>query len=288
MKKILLLFFIIFLNSFSLKIDGNYVLGMNKEKIPLKKYNRIVVYNFGAIEILYKIGAGEKIVAIANHRKPIWPKEKTDKIPLVGHISKPSIERILSYNPDLVIFNVMGNETKRMEELNIPSITFVNRNLDDILNNILVLGELTGCKKNSEMLVKNLKSKMKKFDHNKKIDGKALILYSTSPPTSFGKNSLPIEILKKLGFDVIVPELGAKPIISSEYILKENPRFIIGTRGVKSKEELLSAVPVIKNTKAYKENKIYIIDTSEILRASHRTFDEIEKIYKELKLDRLN
>lgn len=41
--------------------------------------------------------------------------------------------------------------------------------------------------KNSKMLVKNLKLKMKKFDHNKKIDGKALILYSTSPPTSFGK-----------------------------------------------------------------------------------------------------
>lgn len=74
-------------------------------------------------------------------------KRKTDKIPLVGHISKPSIERILSYNPDLVIFNVMGNETKRMEALNIPSITFVNKSLDDILNNILVLGELTGCKK---------------------------------------------------------------------------------------------------------------------------------------------
>ena len=45
---------------------------------------------------------------------------------------------------------------------------------------------------------------------------------------------MPVKILETLGLDVIVPKVGEKPIISSEYILKENPKYIIGTRGVKN------------------------------------------------------
>ena len=283
MKKIVMIFFLLFLNIFSLDIDGKYVVGEKGEKIILKEYNRIVVYNFGAVEILYKLGAGNKIVAIANHSKEIWPKEKTEKLPLAGNISKPSLEKILSYNPDLVIFNVMGNEKIGLDKFNIPSITFSNKNLNDILKNTLILGKLTNKESESIKVVEELNNKLNYIKDNLKLEGKALVLYSDTPPTSFEKKSLPVEILETLGLEVIVPEIGKKPIVSSEYILKENPDYIIGTRSIKNINGIVNGIPLIEETRAYKTKNIHVIDSSEILRASHRVFDEIEKIYFQLK-----
>ncbi|MCQ8211959.1 ABC transporter substrate-binding protein [Cetobacterium somerae] len=283
MKRIIVIFFLLFSNIFSLDIDGKYVIGEKGEKIILKEYSRIVVYNFGAAEILYKLGAGNKIVAIANHSKEIWPKEKTEKLPLAGNISKPSLEKILSYNPDLVIFNVMGNEKIGLDKFNIPSITFSNKNLNDILKNTLILGKLTNKESESIKVVEELNNKLNYIKGNLKLEGKALVLYSDTPPTSFEKKSLPVEILETLGLEVIVPEMGKKPIVSSEYILKENPDYIIGTRSIKNIDGIVNGIPLIEETKAYKTKNIHVIDSSEILRASHRVFDEIEKVYFQLK-----
>lgn len=283
MRRSILLFLVLSLKIFSLDIVGDYVLGENNEKILLKEYKRIVVYNFGAVEILYELGADNNIVAIANHSKKIWSQEKTEKLPLAGSVSKPSLEKILSFKPDLVIFNVMGSEKNGLEKFNIPSITFSNKNLDDILKNTLILGKLVNREKESKELVEKLNSKLEYIRENFKLQGKAVVLYSDSPPTSFEKNSLPVEILETLGLDVIVPKVGKKPIVSSEYILRENPKYIIGTRGVKNIEGIKNSLQLIEETDAYKNKNIYVIDSSEILRASHRVFDEIEKIYEELK-----
>lgn len=283
--KYVIVFLMIIANTFALEIKGDMILGEKNEVIPLKEYKRIVVYNFGAVELLYKIGAGEKIVGVANHNKKIWPEEKTKLIPLAGGVSKPSIEKILSFNPDLVIFNIMGNQSEELKKFGIPSITFVNRSLNDILKNTLVLGKMTNKEKESLDLVEELTNKLNLIKNGKKIEGKVLILYSDSPPTSFAKDSLPVEILEQIGLEVILPKGGKKSIVSSEYILRENPKYIIGTRGINKREEIIKSIPLIEETDAFKDGNIYLIDSTEIMRASHRVFDEIENIYKILKGD---
>lgn len=283
--KYVIVFLVIIANTFALEIKGNMILGEKNEVIPLEEYKRIVVYNFGAVELLYKIGAGEKIVGVANHNKKIWPEEKTKLIPLAGGVSKPSIEKILSFNPDLVIFNIMGNQSEELKKFGIPSITFVNRSLNDILKNTLVLGKITNKEKESLDLVEELTNKLNLIKNGEKIEGKALILYSDSPPTSFAKDSLPVEILEQIGLEVILPKGGKKSIVSSEYILRENPKYIIGTRGINKREEIIKSIPLIEETDAFKDGNIYLIDSTEIMRASHRVFDEIENIYKILKGD---
>ncbi|MGL5175905.1 MAG: ABC transporter substrate-binding protein [Cetobacterium sp.] len=283
MKKFLFLFTVCWLKVFSLEIVGDWVVSDKGERVKLKEYNRILVYNFGAVEILYKINAEDKIVGVGNHNKKIWPEEKTKHLALAGPISKPSVETILSFNPDLVIFNVMGEVKGELDKFDIPSITFINKNLDDILHNISILGKLTAREEESRKLIFELEEKKSYIKKNLKLDGKALVLYSNSPPTSFDKKSLPVEILEILGLEVIQPKLGKKAIISSEYILNENPDYIIGTRSIKNIDGIVKSIPLIEETKAFKNKDIYVIDSTEILRASHRVFDEIEKIYNELK-----
>lgn len=282
MLKKLLIFLFMFNTIFSLEIKDKRIYDNYKNSIELKEYKRIVVYNYGVIEMLFKLDSGEKIVAVGDHKKSIWPSEQTKLIPNAGPISKPSVERILSFNPDLVIFNVMGNKVDELKKMGVPSLIYSNKSLDDIIKNFEIISIVVGKKNKGLEEVNKLKEKLNEIKEMKKLKGKALILYSINPPSSFSKNSLPVEILETLGLQVIIPTYGTKSIISSEYILQENPDIIIGTRGIKNKKEIESSISLIEETKAYKKNKIYQIDSTNILRGSHRVFNEIEKVYNKL------
>lgn len=282
-KTIFLIFFIVF-TSFSLEIKNGKVYDENGSSIELKTYNRIVVYNLGVVEVLYELGAGEKIVGIANHKKDIWPEKETKEIPTVGNISKPSVEKILKCKPDLVIFNIMGNKEEELKKFGIPSLVVTNRSLDEILNNIEILGKLVGKEEKGKKIKEELSEKRKKIKEKNLFPGKVLLLYTVKPPTTFSKGSLPGEILELLGMEVITPISGEKVIVSPEYMLKVNPDYIVGTRGIKNPNEIIGALPLIKETKAYKNGKIISIDSQEILRGSHRIFDEIEKISKKIEM----
>lgn len=282
-KTIFLIFFIVF-TSFSLEIKNGKVYDENGSSIELKTYNRIVVYNLGVVEVLYELGAGEKIVGIANHKKDIWPEKETKEIPTVGNISKPSVEKILKCKPDLVIFNIMGNKEEELKKFGIPSLVVTNRSLDEILNNIEILGKLVGKEEKGKKIKEELSEKRKKIKEKNLFPGKVLLLYTVKPPTTFSKGSLPGEILELLGMEVITPISGEKVIVSPEYMLKVNPDYIVGTRGIKNSNEIIGVLPLIKETKAYKNGKIISIDSQEILRGSHRIFDEIEKISKKIEM----
>lgn len=282
MKRLIILFLLLANISFALSISGNRIIGERGESIPLKRYNRIVVYNLGAVEILYKIGAGGNIIGIPNHKVDVYPKDKVKKVASAGSITNPSVERIASLKPDLVIMNVMSSKKRELDKLGIPNITIGSKSLKDIENNTIILGKITGREKESLNLVNWMRGRVKYAREHYRLSGKGIVLYSVNPLTSFAKNSLPVEVLQVMGLNVVVPNNSRKPIISTEYLLKQNPDYIIGTRGIKSKQEL-NRIQLVTQTKAYKNNKLICIDSSKILRGSYRVFEEFETIYKQIK-----
>ncbi|MEF9933519.1 MAG: ABC transporter substrate-binding protein [Cetobacterium sp.] len=268
MKKI----FLIFIATFSLIFS--------KEPEKGKVYKRIVVYNMSVAEILYKIGAGDSIIAIGDHKGNVWPEEKVNLLPLAGSTSKPQLEKIISFNPDLVIFNVMGNCSEELERMDIPSVVITAKSLDDIKSNIEILGSLTGHEKESISVLEEIDEKLKRIEALPKIGGTSLVLYSKSPLTAFNRDSLPSQALEKIGIQSIIPAGVSKALISQEFVLKNNPDYIIGTLGIK--DDLVEEVPILKETKAYEKDNIFLIDSLVILRASHRIFDEIFNLYEQI------
>ena len=76
----------------------------NDKKGENKKYNRIVVLDPATVEMIYMLGAEDKIVGVANlERSKVWPEEKVAKLESVGTFMNPSLEKINSLKPDLVI-----------------------------------------------------------------------------------------------------------------------------------------------------------------------------------------
>lgn len=291
MKKFLL--FIIFLisavNIYSIKIENNMAVDSFGNSVPLKEYNKIIVADPSAVEIFYLIGGEDKISAIAKTKiNKIYPEEKTKFLESVGSITRPSIEKIISLNPDLVILNPMGavKTTELLKKYNIPY--FIDRSVtfDEIFLKTKIYGIFTGQEKNAEKLIEDKKNKLDKIKNeieDKNLKG--VILYSSSPMISFSKETIPSEIMSLLKIKNIADSFphGKKGIISPDVMLTENPDIIIGTMKIHSAEDIVKANEFLKYSKAYKNNNIYVFESEKILRATPRIADGIEEIYEVIK-----
>lgn len=291
MKKILL--FIIFLisviNIYSIKIENNMAVDSFGNSVPLKEYNKIITADPSAVEIFYLIGGEDKISAVAKTKiNKIYPEEKTELLESVGSITRPSIEKIISLNPDLVILNPMGavKTAELLKKYNIPY--FIDRSVtfDEIFLKTKIYGIFTGQEKNAEKLIEDKKNKLLKIKNeieDKNLKG--VILYSSSPLISFSKETIPSEIMEILKIKNIADSFphGKKGIISPDVMLTENPDIIIGTMKIHSAEDIVKANEFLKYSKAYKNNNIYVFESEKILRATPRIADGIEEIYEVVK-----
>ena len=291
MKKFLL--FIIFLisviNIYSIKIENNMAVDSFGNSVPLKEYNKIIAADPSAVEIFYLIGGEDKISAVAKTKiNKIYPEEKTKLLESVGSITRPSIEKIISLNPDLVILNPMGavKTAELLKKYNIPY--FIDRSVtfDEIFLKTKIYGIFTGQEKNAEKLIEDKKNKLLKIKNeieDKNLKG--VILYSSSPMISFSKETIPSEIMEILKIKNIADSFphGKKGIISPDVMLTENPDIIIGTMKIHSAEDIVKTNEFLKYSKAYKNNNIYVFESEKILRATPRIADGIEEIYEVVK-----
>lgn len=257
-----------------------------------KDYKRIVVLDPAAVEIMYMIGGEKDIVAIAHSQStPIYPEDKTKNLPSVGNLMKPSLEQIVAAKPDLVIVGSFHDSiTESLTKHKINFIKLQAKDIKDMLDNVTLLGKITSKEKEakalfdkSQMRLNTLKDKLKK----KPLNLKGTFVYNVTPLMVFGKGSVQNEIMNLLGVKDLAQSLvGEQPIISPEYALSQNPDFLIGIMGIKSKEDLLRANEFLLKTKAGKNGNIHIIKTNKLLRMSPNLIDEIEDIYEFL--DKIN
>lgn len=272
----------------ALKIENNFVKDNYGNSIEIKEYNKLIVLDPAVVETIYLLNGEEKIVAIGKTAmSKIYPEEKTKDLESVGNISKPSLEKILSYTPDLVILNGMSTKTgETLKSLKIPYLINEAGNIQEILDNINAYGEILGKKEESKKLYEDSAAKLDELKEkikNKPLGLKGTVLYSVSPMMGFNSKTLPGEVLELLGVENITNSLtGERPIISQEFLLKENPDFLAGAMNIKSVDDIKNSNPAIKEIKAGQKNNIFIVDSNKILRGSPRIFELILEFYDEL------
>lgn len=291
LKKIILALMLI-ISSFSfsaLEIKENKIYDSHKNSIEIKEYNKVIILDPAVIETFYMIGAEDKIAAIATTaRSKIYPEDKVSKLPSVGHITNTSIEKILSFSPDLVLIGAMSSKLgDNLKLFGIPVLTIESNNFEDILQNIKVFGKLTNKENEANKLYEDSNKKLidiKEDISKNPLNLKGAVLYSTTPMMAFNSKSLPGQILNLLGVENLADNLvGDKPILSPEFLLQENPDFLSGAMSITKAEDILNSNIIVKETTAGKNNNLFIVDSTKILRGSPRIFEAIEDLYKELK-----
>ena len=93
-------------------------------------------------EMIYAIGDGARVAAVSNYDH--FPAEVA-RLPRVGGLLDPSVERILAIKPDLVIVYATQKELiERLDRAGIPYFNYQHRALQDILTTIRAIGARIG------------------------------------------------------------------------------------------------------------------------------------------------
>ena len=283
MKKIIknsfyfaLLVISIFIVSCAKKNDENAKKGENK------KYNRIVVLDPATVEMIYMLGAEDKIVGVANlERSKVWPEEKVAKLESVGTFIKPSLERIITLKPDLVITSALtdDNLNNGLKSNNIEAKRIQANSIEEIFTNFMEVAKMLGKENEANKIIAEKRAKLEEIKKMATGNKKGLFVMSASPLMVFGNDNLPNDIMKLLNIKNIAEnQKGRNPIVTPEFIMKENPDIIITL--LPKPAQIVATNPQLKNVNAIKNNKFIVVNSSQILRGSPRTIDQIEEIAK--------
>src|ERR1700681_4289508 len=121
--------------------------------------HRVVALAPSITETIYSIGAGEEVVGVTDFTD--WPAE-AQKRPSVGGIVNPSIEKLASLNPDLVIASREVNHAETVDELDrlgMPIFVVDPQGLDGVLESIRQVGRALNRSSDADRLVDQLRAR---------------------------------------------------------------------------------------------------------------------------------
>ena len=103
---------------------------------------RIVSLVPSVTETLFAVGAGKQVVAVSSYdREP----PEVERLPRVGALIDPNVERILSLRPDLVVvYASQADLREQMRRAGISTWPFAHAGLSDVARITEEIGALTG------------------------------------------------------------------------------------------------------------------------------------------------
>jgi len=127
-------------------------------KINIKESpQRIVSLAPGITETLWALNLDDKIVGVTTFCN--WPPQARQK-PRVGGFTNPSIEKIVSLKPDLIIATADGNRketVRQLERIGLPVYVTNPSDTNGVLRSISHIGEITNREKDAGKWLKNFK-----------------------------------------------------------------------------------------------------------------------------------
>lgn len=284
-KKLLIIFFLTsFVPSFCCGSFAGEIKDEIGRRLTINNAPRhIVSLAPGITEILYALNLEAKIAGVTSFCN--WPREARQK-PQIGGFINPSIEKIVSLQPDLILATVDGNRKdiiQQLERLGLAVYVTNPQDVKGIMGSILHIGEITSEKKNARALVGRLQKRLDNITEQtqKKIKPRIFFQIGLDPVITAGQNTFINEMISLAGgINIAASDMARYPRYSAEGILSGAPDIILFApmandsefTAVKKFWQKFPEIPAVK------KNKIYPIETDLISRASPRIIDAVEKM----------
>jgi iron complex transport system substrate-binding protein len=142
---------------------------------------RIVSLIPAVTEMLFALGAGDRVVGVGSFDK--FPPE-VEKLPRVGALLDPDLERILSLRPDLVIvYRSQSDFRTQLDRAKVPSFVYAHSGIADVPTTIRALGRRIGAEVRAEAIVKEIDAGI--ADVRKRVEGrrrpKIMVVFGREP-----------------------------------------------------------------------------------------------------------
>jgi iron complex transport system substrate-binding protein len=246
------------------------------------KVERIVSLAPNLTEIVYAVGAGERLVG--NTTFCDYPAAAKD-VAKVGDTLQPSIERILALRPQLVLVSTASQLeafTKQLNEHQIAVYVTDPRDLEGVFRSILGVGDLLNEAVAAGELVKQLRARNEQVERAVagRPDVSVFFQLSGQPLYTAGKTSFVTNLIARAGGRSVTADVNeAWPRLSDEVALASHPDAIImlsgDAMGAAANTKVAAA---LKNSPAALSGRVYRIDGDLLTRPGPRLIDGLEQM----------
>jgi iron complex transport system substrate-binding protein len=246
---------------------------------------RIVSLAPSNTEILFALGLGDKVVGVTDYCDyPPEAKEKTH----VGGYWNPDVETIVSLEPDLVVAQALHltEVIPKLEAYGLKVIVLEPTTVDEVLDAINLVGQITGNTKEATTLVNSLQSRIDRVTEKTKDlpeSQRPGVFYMTwnDPLMSVGGDNIGDDLITRAGGSNIFHGLEGSPTVSLEEVIQANPDVIIAGIGMGTGGDLplqfAMDEPRLAVTNARINNQVYSISIDLSGRAGPRIVDALEQ-----------
>lgn len=256
---------LIILCSFSLSAyaQNNRQENSHYNKQDNKIAQKIIALSPHAVEMLFAIGAGDRIIATIEHAD--YPQQALN-IPRIGNHTGIQIEKLVELQPDLVVGWKSGNKQTDLHK--IKSLGFniyftYPQSLKHLQQDLLKLGEFTGLKKNAEQVAKEVKQAYltikQKYANKKPV--KVFYQLWHKPLRTISSGSWIDSMIKDCqGSNLFSETKNAYPVIAIEDVLVKDPQVIIVPEHPEIVDDKKNIWRQWKTIQAVKNEKILSVD----------------------------
>jgi len=236
-------------------------LALGVQPSALAQARRVVSIIPATTEMLFAMGAGDRVIAIGTYDH--YPPE-AQKLPKVGALIDPNVEQILQMRPDLVVIYGTQTELKqRLERARIPYYSYVHKGLADITETMRSLGARVGAADAGNALASRVERQLADIrEHvSKAPHPKTLIVFERERRTlrniyaSGGEGFLHDMLVAAGGVDAMADVRRQSVTMSTEMVLDRAPDVIIELRYAKDDIDdtdttvwnRLASIPAVRN-----------------------------------------
>jgi len=236
---------------------------------------RIVSLAPSNTEILFALGLEEKVVGVTDWCD--FPPEALDK-EKVGAYDTPDIEKIVALTPDLILvaYGTTMDVINTLDGLGLTVFGIKSTDLDDVLNDIRTVGNITGKEAEAQALTSEMESRIQAVtNQTEELEGRPRVFYIVwhDPLWTAGSETFIHELIEKGGGVNICQNITGYTTISIEEVVARNPEVIIASEW--SFEWAMNETS-LNSTDARQNGRIYQGDDDLVQRPGPRLVEGLE------------
>jgi len=238
---------------------------------------RIVSLAPSNTEILFALGLGDKVVGVTDWCD--YPPEALER-EKVGSYDTPDIEKIVALNPDLILvaYGTTMDVINNLVGLGLTVFGIKSTDLDDVLNDIKTIGEITDKELEAYALTSEMASKIEAVtNQTEELEERPRVFYIVwhDPLWTAGSGTFIHELIEKGGGVNICGNLAGYPIISIEEVIAYNPEVIV-TSSWPGVYEWAMNETALNVTYARQNDRVYMCDDNLVQRPGPRLVEGLE------------
>ncbi len=236
------------------------ITGSNGEKVVLAKPpERIVVIDDAAVEILFALGEGRRVVGADNYAT--YPPQAS-AIPKLGDAFALDFEKMAALKPDF-IYTFYASPLPKMEQLGVPVLYLESpATIAQVADRMRLLGEIVDKPEAGTRLAQGFLNSIRTItDKVAGVQQGPSVYFDVAPGWwTFGSGTLGDQISTLLKAQNVFADISGSQQVSPEEIVARDPQVIISTDA--EGPAFFHSQPALQNVSAVKNNRIFPIDGS--------------------------